>query len=180
MRVPVGIPFPTVRLLNLAGDPLVVNGVPVVFEEHPCMERHCTNNPSIDCLSDADCPGGTCSGTVCEVGILHPPASNQRWIQFQSNAPIPPTPGDGSLQFKLQFDWEVSYCKAVRGRELAQWLSDNRDDLYGSQIADFFGESAFPGDPIPAVSMWGLIVLTISMASIASVMIRGSMLQSAR
>jgi hypothetical protein len=146
IRLPLNIVDPVIEVLDMEGNPLVLDGVAVQFEP---------------ICSTVALP---LVATQCEVEQLHPAPVGQRWIQYKSTADIPGREGDYGLWYTVRYSWPRSERAKLEGALLARWASDDRDDRYGSVVDDFFGESVFRLSVVPLVptlSQVGLIVLAV-------------------
>ncbi len=110
--------------LDPSFQPLVLEGVPVIFERDPCQLA-----------------GGLGD---CGVAPGFPALPTHRWIAFRSTQPIPATPGDSTFAFVIESLWDDTKDEAVRDTRSAVWVSDDRDDRLGYVVHDFYEDGSFP------------------------------------
>lgn len=110
--------------LDPSFQPLVLEGVPVIFERDPCQTL----------------------GGVGDCGIARgfPAPPTHRWIAFRSTQPIPATPGDSTYAFVIESLWDYTKDQSVRDKRSAVWVTDDRDDRLGYVVHDFHEAGSFP------------------------------------
>jgi hypothetical protein len=144
IRIPNGWPNPQISVTDDMGNPLIIEGVPVQFQPDPCA------------------PG------TCEVDNSFPAPPGQRWAPFIST-PIPECTVPAEVGLIVKYTWSPPPPEPVEGTTVANWYSNNGDDLYHWDVTDFYAEEVVAFTAVPVVSAWGLAVMAALMIPIASI-----------
>jgi hypothetical protein len=126
LRLPIGAAPTSVTLVDDSGAPLVINGVA----------------PTLS-LSN-------CGAAPCKPAVAFPEPVGQKWYMFTSDQLLTPIAGSSSFGFaaKVMFPacapaLSTPVCKVCDDQTVAVWVSDNRDDLYGEVVNDYYKEHVF-------------------------------------
>ena len=155
VRTPSFWPNPELWAFDTEGDPLVVNGTPVLFDLDPCET----------CIEDC---------VPCEVNTKFPPGEGERWVSFRSTMDIPPSAGDSEITFALRYQWQNLPCEQTNGVMQGNWFSNNGDELYGNVVNDLFfeGPITVSGLPVPVMSERGVLIMSLAMIGVIYLVIR--------